>query len=109
MGLLTDRACKTLAYYLMETNVLVYNWWMAYLQDNPILRQGDWDEICGDAFLRKLLSMNNAEIPWSLKNRPEIYNRTSLVEIKPRELATRVMDIRWALAADGASGVSIFE
>lgn len=100
MGLLTERAARTLAYYLMETNVHLYNWWMAYLEANPpVGRKGGWEESRGDAFLKKLLSMPSAEVAWSM-NRPEVFNIVKHLDINPRELATRVMDIRCALAKE---------
>jgi hypothetical protein len=43
--------------YLMETNVNVYSWLITFYKANPIPRNGSWDEVSGDAFLRKLLSM----------------------------------------------------
>ena len=36
MGLLTDRAAKTLVYYLSETNQHLYHWLVNYIRNNPI-------------------------------------------------------------------------
>ena len=85
MGLLTVRAAETLGYYLMETNQQLYNWWMAYINANRIPRnKGDWDEISGDAFLRKLLTT------------PPDEERG----VQPRDMAVRLMDIRKELARE---------
>ena len=58
IGLLTERAVKTLMCYLMETNMNVYQWLVRFYQANPIPRNsGNWDEVSGEAFLRRLLAM----------------------------------------------------
>jgi hypothetical protein len=33
----------------------VYHWLHAYIRENPIPLMGAWDEVSGDAFLRKML------------------------------------------------------
>ena len=38
IGLLTERAARTLLYYLSETNQHVYHWFIVYIRDNPIPR-----------------------------------------------------------------------
>ena len=38
IGLLTERAAKTLLYYLSETNLNVYHWFGVYIKENPIPR-----------------------------------------------------------------------
>ena len=38
IGLLTERATRTLLYYLTETNQHVYHWLIVYIRDNPIPR-----------------------------------------------------------------------
>ena len=38
IGLLTERATRTLLYYLSETNQHVYHWLIVYIRDNPIPR-----------------------------------------------------------------------
>jgi hypothetical protein len=38
IGLLTERAARTLLYYLSETNQHLYHWFTIYIRDNPIPR-----------------------------------------------------------------------
>lgn len=38
IGLLTERAARTLLYYLSETNQHLYYWFSVYIRDNPIPR-----------------------------------------------------------------------
>ena len=38
IGLLTERAARTLLYYLSETNLNVYHWFLCYMKENPIPR-----------------------------------------------------------------------
>ena len=38
IGLLTERAARTLLYYLSETNLNVYHWFTVYIKENPIPR-----------------------------------------------------------------------
>ena len=38
IGLLTERASRTLLYYLSETNQHVYHWLIIYIRENPIPR-----------------------------------------------------------------------
>ncbi len=38
IGLLTERASRTLLYYLSETNQHVYHWLIVYIRENPIPR-----------------------------------------------------------------------
>jgi hypothetical protein len=88
IGLLTERAARTLLYYLSETNLNVYHWFLCYLKENPIprvrlcmlgrssdvrsacgwqperlcgLQNGHWDDVSGESFLRKLLSQTIEE------------------------------------------------
>lgn len=36
IGLVTERAARTLCYYLSETNLNVYHWLMRFMEDHPI-------------------------------------------------------------------------
>lgn len=36
IGLVTERAARTLCYYLSETNLNVYHWLMRFMEANPI-------------------------------------------------------------------------
>ncbi|KAG2451845.1 hypothetical protein HYH02_003621 [Chlamydomonas schloesseri] len=98
MGLLTERAAKTLAYYLLETNHNMHNWMNRFIKDNPIPRDGNWDDVSGDSFLRKLLSMPMEEAsPWG---RDELFHNASLTDVDPRSIAQRIMEIRTQLALE---------
>lgn len=46
-----------MTYYLYETNPNVYQWLTIFIKENPIPQDGAWDDVSGDNFLRKLLSM----------------------------------------------------
>ncbi|KAA6428869.1 MAG: hypothetical protein FRX49_00979 [Trebouxia sp. A1-2] len=65
VGLLTERAARTLCYYLSETNLNVHHWLMTYMQKYPIPRSGAWDDVSGETFLRKLLSMPTEHAKWT--------------------------------------------
>ncbi len=52
------RAAKTLLYYLSETNLHVFHWFQAFIKAHPIPRNGDWDDVSGETFLRTLLAMS---------------------------------------------------
>lgn len=49
------RAARTLSYYLSETTPVVHQWLNQYIHEHPIPRDGSWDDISGDTFLRGLL------------------------------------------------------
>jgi hypothetical protein len=44
IGLVTERAARTLCYYLSETNLNVYHWLMRFMDENPI------PKVCSCAF-----------------------------------------------------------
>ncbi|GMH45066.1 hypothetical protein BSKO_13023 [Bryopsis sp. KO-2023] len=99
MGLLTMSAVSTLRYYLMETNVPIYHWLNAYIDANPIPRNGNWDDVSGEAFLRKMLSMpiqGANQVP----GRDPMYDCSEGVGVDPRNLAQRIMEIRVHLAKE---------
>ncbi|KAF8055112.1 PTC52 [Scenedesmus sp. PABB004] len=99
IGLLTERAAKTLMVYLMETNANVYSWFVSFYKDNPIPRNGNWDEVSGEAFLRKLLSMPIEEAKYNT-GRDELFDNVPSCGVDPRSIAQRVMDIRSQLATE---------
>eukprot|EP00887_Chlorella_sp_A99_P008002 scaffold12.g8002.t1 len=53
MGLLTERAVKTLAFYFMELNPTLNLWLNKFLEENPIPRDGNWDDIAKE-FVQEL-------------------------------------------------------
>ncbi|GIL88708.1 hypothetical protein Vretimale_17286 [Volvox reticuliferus] len=98
MGLLTERAAKTLAYYLIETNHNVHHWVNRFIKEHPIPRDGNWDDVSGDTFLRTLLSMPIEEAtPWG---RDPVFHNTSASDVDPRSIAQRIMEIRAQLATE---------
>lgn len=99
MGLLTARAARTLLCYLAETNLNVYHWLMIYIKENPIPQNGNWDEVSGETFLRKLLSMPVATAKLQL-NRDPMFDCIQASGVDPRSIAQRVMDIRSQLAKE---------
>jgi hypothetical protein len=99
IGLLTDRAARTLCYYLSETNLNVYHWLAVFMKDNPIPRDGAWDDVSGENFLRKLLSMPIEGARWDLGRDP-IYDHTPGCGVDPRNIAQRIMEIRTQIAGE---------
>eukprot|EP00775_Hariotina_reticulata_P005512 gene5512-5748_t len=99
IGLLTERAAKTLMVYLMETNVNVYGWLVAFYKSNPIPKHGSWDEVSGEAFLRKLLSMPIEEAKYNT-GRESLFDNVASCGVDPRSIAQRIMDIRSQLSEE---------
>lgn len=102
IGLLTERAARTLCYYLSETNLNVYHWLMMYMKKNPIPRSGAWDDVSGETFLRTLLSMNIEEARFET-GRDAMYDRTVSCGVDPRSIAQRIMAIRTQIAKEMTS------
>ncbi len=144
MGLLTERAAKTLLYYMFETNPTLYGWFNTYLKvrcmsstldcrrvphaltlflraplvhsftrslvrsftrsfkkENEIPREGSWDDVSGETFLRKLLSLQMEETSWAQQVGVEnIYNSFGGLIVDPRNVAQRVMEVRGQLAKE---------
>lgn len=99
MGLLTERAVKTLAFYFMELNPTLNLWLNKFLEENPIPRDGNWDDVSGEAFLRKLLSMPMETAKFDI-GRPEMFDCNRTIGVNPREIATRIMSIRSQIAKE---------
>lgn len=99
MGLLTERAVKTLLFYLMETNLNLHYWLSAFLAAHPIPRDGAWDDVSGEAFLRTLLRMPVQEAKYSV-GRTQMYDTVKGMGVDPRSLAQRIMDIRRQMAIE---------
>lgn len=105
MGMLTDRAARTLLYYLMETNLNVHHWLLAFMRAYPIPRDGAWDDVSGETFLRKLLTMPVQEAKWNV-GRADMYDTVVGIGVDPRNIAQRIMDIRTQLAKEWTSDLS---
>ncbi|CAD7700439.1 unnamed protein product [Ostreobium quekettii] len=101
IGLLTDRAARTLLRYLMETNMHVYQWLMNYMNKNPIPYSGNasWDEVSGEAFLRRLLAMGVRPTRYNTGQDP-MFDAFGEVGVDPRNLAQRILEIRSHLASE---------
>eukprot|EP00879_Flechtneria_rotunda_P002039 GHRR01002217.1.p1 GENE.GHRR01002217.1~~GHRR01002217.1.p1 ORF type:complete len:556 (+),score=221.04 GHRR01002217.1:104-1771(+) len=99
IGLLTERAAKTLMVYLMETNANVYSWLISFYKENPIPKHGSWDEVSGEAFLRKLLSMPIEEAKFNT-GRDSLFDNVRGCGVDPRQIAQRIMDIRTQLSEE---------
>jgi len=100
MGLLTARASRTLVVYLQETNMCVAQWLVNFMHDHPITLSGSWEDICGDTFLRKLLSMPVEKAKFSNGVDPMHDNFDNSIAVDPRSIAQRIMDIRATLAEE---------
>lgn len=99
MGLLTHRAVRTLAIYLSEINLNHYHWLLAFERANEIPRDGAWEDVSGQTFLRKLLSMPIGEARYDV-GRDAMYDHVKGMGIDPRSIAQRIMDIRSQLARE---------
>ncbi|GBF89839.1 hypothetical protein Rsub_02543 [Raphidocelis subcapitata] len=99
IGLLTERAAKTLMIYLMELNPTHYSWLVEFYKVNPIPKVGTWDDVSGEAFLRKLLSMP-IEAAIFKTGREDLYSNVKPMGVDPRNLAMRILDIRSQLAKE---------
>eukprot|EP00884_Botryococcus_braunii_P000401 jgi/Botrbrau1/10361/Bobra.0321s0035.1 len=102
IGLVTERAARTLCYYLSETNLNVYHWLMRFMDENPIPKQGRWDDVSGETFLRTLLSMPVSSAKFET-GRDEMYDCTVPIGVDPRNIAQRIMDIRTQIAKEMTS------
>lgn len=86
---------------MFELNPTLYGWWLRYLEDHPIPRDGNWDDISGETFLRELMALSYQETSWgSQRGVPSMYDCTGSIGVDPRNLAQRVMDIRSQIAKE---------
>lgn len=99
VGLLTDRATRTLIYYLSETNVHTMHWLSTFLKNNPIPRDGAWDDVSGETFLRTLMSMPPEEAKYDV-GRDALFDNIGSLTVDPRQMAQRIMDIRVQVAQE---------
>jgi len=106
LGVLTVRATRTLIAYLQETNLALAYWLMKFQTSNPITLSGSWEEISGDAFLRKLLSMPVEEARWGEEMGAAA--GTSIC-VDPRNIAQRILQIRAAIAKELQQDMSLVQ
>lgn len=110
IGLLTDRASKTLAYYLMETNPTLCAWWTDFLRVSRITWDQGGPHASGEIFLRRLFSMNLTTASWGEHvGMDEMYRNFGAIAVDPRQMAQRVMDIRAQLAKEFIDDLSNME
>jgi len=83
----------------METNLNVYHWLLAFLKENPIPRNGDWDDVSGETFLRTLLSMP-VEVAKFETGRDPMFDNVVACGVDPRSIAQRIMEIRSQLSKE---------
>lgn len=100
MGLLTERAAKTLLFYFSELNPTLMQWLEAYMVACPIPTEGKWEDVSGETFLRRLLSMPLEETRWSFYGREQMYAKSSPLGVDPRQIAQRIMEIRGQIAKE---------
>lgn len=103
MGLLTERAARTLLFYLTETNPTGHAWLRAYLHQYPIPRdEGTWADISGETFLRRMLNHSMSEANFGdLNGMDSMYSaQFGTIAVSPRDLAQRIMDVRTKLASE---------
>ncbi|PSC69414.1 hypothetical protein C2E20_7133 [Micractinium conductrix] len=100
LGLLTERAAKTLLFYFSELNPTLMQWLEYYIKSNPIPSKGSWEDVSGETFLRKLLAMPVEQTRWNFGGRDEMYSKSSPLGVDPRQIAQRIMDIRSQIARE---------
>ncbi|KAG1667239.1 hypothetical protein FOA52_009804 [Chlamydomonas sp. UWO 241] len=110
LGVLTARATRTLTVYLQETNQALGHWLMRFQSENPITLSGTWEEISGDSFVRKLLSMPIEEAHWGVGvgmggSAPP----GSGICVDPRSIAQRILQIRAQLAREVAQDLRLVQ
>jgi len=99
IGLLTERAARTLLVYLGETNPTVAHWLHTFIKEHPIPIQGNWDEVSGEVFLRKMLSQLPQDAKMEL-GRDSLFDNMASQTVDPRHMAQRIMDIRVQLSRE---------
>lgn len=100
MGLLTQRAVRTLATYLAETNLNTYHWLIAFERANPIPRdKGTWEDVSGQTFLRTMLALPVGPAKFET-GRAAMYDHTKPTGVDPRSMAQRIMAIRSQIAGE---------
>ncbi|KAL6759503.1 hypothetical protein V8C86DRAFT_3133300 [Haematococcus lacustris] len=99
IGLLTERAARTLLVYLQELNPSMYQWLFLYLKEHPIPLSGNWDEVSGEVFLRTMMSKpeETARVGHVTQ---ELFRNATTIGVEPRALAQRIMDIRVQLSRE---------
>jgi len=99
VGLLTQRACKTLLFYCSETNQHMYHWLNAFVEQNPIPREGKVEDISGETFLMELMQRPAEQAraqPWL----DPLFDCSTPLTVDPRQVAQRIMDIRVQIARE---------
>ncbi|UPR00472.1 hypothetical protein HOP50_05g37870 [Chloropicon primus] len=99
LGLLTERAAKTLLQYCSETNQHLYHWLTDYIKQNPIPRDGQFQDVSGETFLVNLMLAPAVEAraqPWL----DPLFDCSKPLTVDPRNVAQRIMDIRVALSKE---------
>ena len=103
VGLLTQRAVRTLATYLAETNLNTYHWLVAFERAHPIPRDtGTWEDVSGQTFLRTMLTMPIGPAKFDT-GREAMYDHAVPTGVDPRAMAQRVMAIRSQIAGEWVS------
>ena len=90
---------RTLATYLSETNLNLYHWLIAVERAVPIPRDGSWDDVSGTTFLRTMLALPISDAAYDV-GRDDMYNNFKGMQVDPRSMAQRIMEIRKAIAAE---------
>jgi hypothetical protein len=79
---------------------------LAFMRAYPIPRdEGNWEDISGATFLRKLMSMPVSSANTSPK-RAAVYEMTRRAGINPREVAASILSIRTQLAVEWCQDLS---
>ena len=71
------------------------------MKENKIPRDGNWDDVSGETFLRTLLSMPMEETRWGEQQGVDsMYDCTGGFLVNPRDVAQRVMEVRTQIAKE---------
>ncbi|PRW60040.1 RNA binding isoform C [Chlorella sorokiniana] len=100
MGLLTDRAARTLAASVDDDNPALNQWMGLYLGEHSIPKDGNWSDVSGENFLRTLLTKPVEEISGSFSDEDDSFLTRSPVGGDPRAIASRIMELRHDIAKE---------
>lgn len=64
----------------------------------PWVQEGHWADVSGETFLRKLLGSPLEMTKFDFNGRPEMFSCAAPIGVDPRQIAQRIMEIRWGAA-----------
>jgi hypothetical protein len=85
----------------MELNPTLFGWLNNYMKDHKIPKDGNWDDVSGETFLRELLQAPIQETRWGeTVGVNSLFDCTGSILVNPRDVAQRIMEIRTQIAKE---------